>query len=160
MGLVVTPLAKLIARAQARQEGWLVPTSRQFANRNPGNIMDLAHFNKTGKFRLNEFSSFAAGWDALAALIQRRLLNPKLTIYQFIAGQRDSNGKVIAGGYSGFAPLGHGDNDPRVYANNVAGFIKLTADQPASVDWLLVAKPTVVLPWYGATKSTDLTIDL
>jgi hypothetical protein len=157
---IVTPLAKLVARAQARQEGWLLPTSLQFPNRNPGNLMDLQYFKETKKFRLNQFVSWEAGWGALATLIQKQLINRKLTLLQFIGGQRDSQGNVVPGGYSGFAPQGHGGNDPKIYAGNVASFIGVSPTLPASLDWLVVAKPQVKLPLFGATQFTEISMDL
>ena len=99
--LPASPLAKLIARAMARQEGWLIPTSVQFRHRNPGNMMDIDFFKKTGQFRLNTFVSWEAGWEALATLIQRRLLDKKLTLLEFIGGLA-----LIAGLLTRLASLG------------------------------------------------------
>lgn len=159
-GSATTKLARVIARAIARQEGWLVPTSVQYKNRNPGNMMDIDHFKKTGQFRLNTFVSWEAGWEALATLIQRRLLDKKLTLLEFIGGQRDAKGNVIPGGYSGFAPAGHGANNPAAYAGNLSKWLGLPVNVPANIGWLNEAKPLDLLPRYGAQTPTDVSKDL
>jgi len=158
-GSATTKLARVIARAIARQEGWLVPTSVQYKNRNPGNLMDLDHFKKTGQFRLNQFSTWTSGWDALASLIQRQLLNKKLTLLEFIGGQRDAAGALKPGGYAGFAPQGHGANNPAAYAANLRAWLS-APEGAAGLDWLVTIRLTAPLPRYGAETPTDVSQEI
>lgn len=160
-GLVqISDLAKLISRAIARQEGWLKPSSTQFANRNPGNIYDPKRTRDSGKFTFRTYPTFEAGWLDLGSLVQRQLLNRKLSLFEFFAGQRDSIGAVVPNGYPGFAPAAHGNNRPKQYAENVSAFINIPATTPASLDWLVRAKPMVKLPVWLGTTSQDVSLEL
>ncbi len=143
-----TELAKLISTAMARQEGWYKPTSEQHKRNNPGNMMDLAYYIETkkqtgtGLFRLRVYPSMDDGWNDLAKLVQSKLLGLKLSLLEFVGGKPNV--------YAGFAPLGHGANDPKVYSANVAGWLSLTPTEPASVDWLMKVRVSAELPVFGS----------
>lgn len=135
-------LAQEICRAMAIQEGWRNPKSKQFSNKNPGNVMDLSFFKETNKFRLAVFPTWKQGWDVMKNLAIRFLIGKKLTLEEFIGGKKPL--------YNGFAPLGHGANDPVLYAKNVASFLSLDPKEPCSPEWLQKIKPTIKdLPLYG-----------
>lgn len=135
-----THIARILAQAFAVQEGWFNPNSAQHKNNNPGNLMDIAYFKKTGQFRLAVFQTMRAGWDAQASLIQHMMLDKKLSLYEFLGGQRYASsgaldlkkGTLKQGGYPGYCPFGHGANDPIKYADFVAKLLSIPADVPLS----------------------------
>lgn len=108
------------AEAIARQEGFYTPGSAAARNNNPGNLMDYSYYQQTGEFRLATYPTVEDGWNALEAQIQRDA-NRGLTVEQFTAK---------------YAPAGHGDNNPQIYANNLSSWLPgLTVDMKLS-DWL------------------------
>lgn len=102
-----------IVQAITRQEG------SGARNNNPGNIMDYAYYQTTGQFRLAQFPSLDDGVQALKDLIAKRA--PGLTLREFFGGK--------PGVYTGYAPAGHGANDPDVYARNVANALGISPDE-------------------------------
>lgn len=87
---------------------------------NPGALMDLPYYQETGEFRLAQYPSLDAGEAALRAQIERNI-GKGLTFYEFFGGK--------PGVYGGYAPAGHGDNDPVAYAEAVAAAVGASPDQ-------------------------------
>lgn len=116
------------AEAMAVQEGFYVVGSKARRNKNPGNIRPWKGCTLPVSGGMIRFPSTAAGWEQLHKQIR---LNIKrgLTCLEFFAGQRDEEGKVIPGGYWGYAPASDG-NDPLGYANFVAARIGIPIDVP------------------------------
>lgn len=113
-------LITTIALAIARQEGFYTRGTPAFRNNNPGNIRELkAPYN----FRV--YKAASDGFLDLEKLIGR-ILNYKVTMFEFFAGQRDENNVIRPRGYPGFAPQQdkHGINNPLIYAVNVAAALK------------------------------------
>ena len=81
---------------------------------NPGNIMDLAYYNQTGKFQLQQYPTAEAGQSALDSLITS-YIGRGYNLNQFFAT---------------YAPSGHGANDPTAYANYVSGQIGVDPTTP------------------------------
>jgi hypothetical protein len=77
------------------------------------------------------YDKISDGWadleDLIAGIIEK---HPTLTLHTFFAGERDDTGKVIPGGYSGYAPSAdpRGANDPSHYAQFMATCLKLDLD--------------------------------
>lgn len=74
---------------------------------NPGAIMDLEYYRNTGEFRLQTYGSYEEGRNALERLVQL-YINEGHNLYSFFAK---------------YAPQGHGNNNPRQYAETVSGWI-------------------------------------
>lgn len=87
-----------IANAITIQEN--APTSYN----NPGALMDLDYYKSTGMFRLKQYGSVQEGWNALLNDIQVKV----------------SRGWDLLTFFKAYAPLGHGSNNPQVYAQNVS----------------------------------------
>jgi hypothetical protein len=83
------------------------------AYNNPGNIMVQWGHNRISKDGFVIFSTMDEGWKALKHQISL-LIDRHLTFLQFFAGERDEKGRVT--GYYGYAPAGHGVNNPMNYA--------------------------------------------
>lgn len=139
-------LVEALATAIARQEGYLVEDRRTgklipnpkkvspvLAN-NPGALIVPGLPQEKG---ITKFPTITSGWVALQNQIKtniygrnsndpyyRRRSHP-MNLYEFFAGQRDAKGTVLPGGYPGYAPKGHGKNDPKAYAENVAAWTGL-----------------------------------
>lgn len=109
------------ARAMARQEGYYVTGSPAQRNRNPGNIRPWRGCKLPTANNLIVFPSVDAGWEQLRRQI-RLNIRRGLTTREFFAGQRDKDGKVIPGGYAGYAPAADG-NKPIEYAAFVAASV-------------------------------------
>lgn len=114
--MTTSEIADLIAQQFKRQE------NTNTAYNNPGAIMDLEYYRQTGQFRLQQYPTYDAGYSALVDLIKRKGVESGLTLRQFLEG--------VPGGYPGYAPYGHGGNDPNVYAENVAGWLGINPDVP------------------------------
>lgn len=143
-------LVEALATAIARQEGYLVEDRRTgklipnpkkvppvLAN-NPGVLIIKGMPQEKG---ITKFPTITSGWVALQNQIKnniygrsahddyyRRRSHP-MNLYEFFAGQRDAKGTVLPGGYPGYAPKGHGKNDPVAYANNVAAWTGIDAKE-------------------------------
>lgn len=106
---------KVIADAIQQMEGWK-PGSVSYVNNNPGNIMDLAYYKQTGKFRVQTYPSYAAGRQALESLI----------------GSYAAQGATIESMFRKYAPEGHGNNNPAIYADYVASAVGVPKSTPVS----------------------------
>lgn len=123
--VTINEFAKRLAQACAQVEGFFLtaeqaarlrkrfPTAAQRHN-NPGNIMDLAYYRQTKKFRLQRFGTVAEGWRAAENWWKRRI----------------REGKTLAEATAIYAPRGHGDNDPELYARLVAESLAIAPDVP------------------------------
>lgn len=111
----VETIASVITRIEGARPG----------TNNPGNLMDLPYYQSTGQFRIATYPTLAAGQQALYAQIQRNL-DKGLTLYEFFGGK--------PGVYGGYAPQGHGGNDPRAYANQVAAALGVDPDEVITGD--------------------------
>lgn len=108
-----TPLVASLADAITRQEGF-APGTVSYRNNNPGNIMDLDYYRETGKFRVRAYETLAEGRAALEALV----------------GKYISRGNTLLTMFRAYAPSGHGDNSPDIYARNVGSWLGLPIDIP------------------------------
>jgi len=116
-----TSLVQSIASAITSMEGANPSTN------NPGNIMDLAYYQQTGNFRVQQYPTLEAGQSALDSLISSYI----------------SRGYNLNQFFATYAPSGHGNNDPVAYANYVS--------QKVGVD------PTVPLANVGDTPTYSVT---
>lgn len=133
------PLSDGIAQSIAQMEGYNTPGTVARRNNNPGNIMS------GGTFRT--YPTEADGWGALCNQI-RLNIGRGLTLEEFFGGR--------PGVYAGYAPAGHGGNDPAAYAAFVASRVGIPSNAtiadfvglpgvgsdlglPGDVDWILVA---------------------
>lgn len=89
---------------------------------NPGNIMDLDYYKSTGKFRLKEYSSLEEGYAALF-----RLLSGK----GYIGSNNHNTIRTI---FPKYAPKGHGNNDPKIYSENVSNWTGIDQDKKLTAD--------------------------
>lgn len=104
-----------LAVAIAIEEGYYTPGTPAARNHNPGNLTTTAAGNP-----LAVFPDDATGWAALYSYVQRHFASyPQISLIQFFGG-------VPSLGWPGYAPAGHGNNDPVGYASFVAG--QLTAN--------------------------------
>jgi hypothetical protein len=110
---MASTLVSAIADAITRQEGFF-PGSASFRNNNPGNIMDIDYYRRTGQFRLQTYSSLEVGRAALESLVQKYI----------------DSGHTLLSFFAKYAPSSHGDNKPAVYAQNVAGWLGIPIDVP------------------------------
>lgn len=82
---------------------------------NPGAIWDM----KTNGLR--QYSSYEEGYAAMMGLIGR-VINKGVTLREFFGGK--------PGVYPGYAPRGHGNNDPDNYAETVGRWLGIPVDVP------------------------------
>lgn len=117
---------------------------------NPGAIMDLAYYQQTGQFRLATYPDYSTGYSAMVDLIRRKGVESGLTLRQFIAG---------TGSYGGYAPAGHGGNNPDIYASNVAGWLGINPDVPLRDAFAQSGPGPAPSPWpiSGGTRTTTPT---
>lgn len=106
-------LISTLADAITRQEGFF-PGSASYRNNNPGNIMDIDYYKKTGEFKLKAYATLEEGRAALESLVEK-YINAGHTLTSFFAK---------------YAPDSHGNNNSTVYANNVAQWTGLPVDVP------------------------------
>lgn len=111
----------------ARQEGFYVPGSPAQRNRNPGNIRPWPKCKLPTANGFIVFPSVEAGWEQLRRQI-RLNIRRGLTCREFFAGQRDADGKVVPGGYAGYAPAAD-HNRPNEYAAFVAASVGIQPTQ-------------------------------
>ena len=88
-------------------------------NNNPGNLMDLPYYNHTGKFRVRGFNSLDEGYEALFNQLNR-----------YINGETfgkpiDTLDEI----FKRYAPKGHGNNNPDIYAKNVSEWTGIGRNQ-------------------------------
>lgn len=146
----------VMAKAMARQEGFYLDLNKMGeeevkrrgihyvkngdgrlftvnqAYNNPGNIMGKWGNNQVSKSGFVIFPTLEAGWRALKHQISLNLAR-KLSFYEFFAGERDEKGNVKPGGYYGYAPAKHGNNNPQIYAQNVVNAI----NNELGLDWTI-----------------------
>lgn len=121
-----TPQIEKMAQAIARVENTSSYSSFLRGRNNPGALMYAGQAGATpfqttmGTFA--QFGTETQGWEALYRQIELNAAKG-LTFYTFFAGERDGAGNVIPGGYYGYAPAGHGSNQPNVYANTVSSLL-------------------------------------
>jgi len=113
-------LIRDFAEAVAKQEGFYTSGSAAQRNNNPGNLMDYSYYQQTGQFRLATYPTVEDGWNALEAQIQRDA-NRGLTLEEFTAK---------------YAPAGHGDNNPEIYAANLSSWLPGLSIGTKLSDWL------------------------
>ena len=117
-----------------RMEGFF-PGSVAWRNNNPGNLDKGPRMNKrddNGHAVYNKLSDGVADCEDLIYKVS--ILYPNVTLATFFAGERDETGKVLIGGYPGYAPKvdPRGTNDPTAYAKFIAANIKVSADSKLS----------------------------
>lgn len=123
-----------ITEDQAKQRKIKWPTVAQL-NNNPGNLVmwgshpiryGFVHFLPDVGRPGDPLPKDHTGWKALRRQYERMIFERHLTFYTMYAGQRDADGNVIKGGYSGYAPKqAHSSNDPWRYACDVVAWLKL-----------------------------------
>lgn len=89
---------------------------------NPGNIMDLDYYKKTGKFKLKEYSSLEEGYAALFKLLSGK---------GYIGSNNHNTIRTI---FPKYAPKGHGNNDPKIYSENVSNWTGIDQDKKLTAD--------------------------
>lgn len=117
-----------LATAIARFEGFFSAGSLAQRNNNPGNLR--AGIGQTGT-DANGYAIFPDAATGFAALQNQISLNISrgLNLNTFFAGQRDSSGNVVPGGYPGYAPSADA-NSPAQYASTVAGWLGIDPNTP------------------------------
>lgn len=117
-----------IARAISRMEGYQLLNSVARKNNNPGNLRSWGKTPTRNGFAV--FNRAEDGWSALYRQIENnifglgskdpfRMRSVGLSLREFFQGQRDSEGKLILGGYPGYAPDSD-NNQAEHYAKFVA----------------------------------------
>lgn len=114
------------AKAIATMEGYFKPGSIAQRNNNPGNLRRWGNRPVVNGFAY--FDTPEQGWAALHRQVELNI-GRGLTLQEFFGGQRDAQGNVKPGGYSGYAPAAD-KNNPTHYANFVAGRLGVSATQP------------------------------
>jgi len=124
----MTKLAQLIAREEGFGRPGAIPTRRN----NPGDLRHSPHSAHPGGPQhaddIGTIDTVEHGWEDLER--QLGLIAKKhylLTLEQFTAGERDSKGVVLPGGYPGWAPTAD-NNDPARYAAMLAAGLGLAPD--------------------------------
>lgn len=121
---IVQEMAKLISL----MEGWKA-NSQSWQFNNPGNLRYGPRQAGTSVNGFALYNTLADGWADLEALIEGTIRkHPNLTFETFFQGERDATGKVIPGGYPGYAPAAD-SNNPNVYAKFVATGCHLSPDE-------------------------------
>ncbi len=115
-----------------QMEGWR-PGTAAWVNNNPLNL-DAPTPRSRGRDDKGRaiFQTVADGWaDGETYIASHIESHPGLSLRTFFAGQRDDAGKVVPGGYSGFAPAGdtRGRNVPNIYAGYLAHGLQITLDE-------------------------------
>lgn len=135
-----------LATAIARFEGFFSAGSVAQRNNNPGNLR--AGIGQTGT-DANGYAIFPDAATGFAALQNQISLNISrgLNLNTFFAGQRDSAGNVIRGGYPGYAPAADA-NSPAQYAATVAGWLGIDPNTPLSniVSWQIGSSENALAP--------------
>ena len=112
-------------------EGYSLLNSVARKNNNPGNLRSWGKTPTRGGFAY--FNRAEDGWSALYRQIENNVMgmgsrdsfpmhSVGLSLREFFQGQRNAEGKVILGGYPGYAPDSDG-NKSEHYAKYVASSI-------------------------------------
>lgn len=132
-----------IAAAIQNQEGYY-PGSLAYQNNNPGNLMYAGQAGATqGAGGFAVFPDYQTGLDALDNQIQ------------LYAGR----GLTISGMMSIYAPAGSGNNNPTLYASNVAAALGVNPNTPLSSLGSGGALDPSALPIDVATDSGTFSLD-
>jgi len=136
-------LIDAMAEAMAREEGFYVPRSIAEQNKNPGNLRTWGTMPiSAGGYA--KFPTVEAGWDALKQQIAYNVwgkgprdpfplrVSQPLTFKTFYAGQRDSDGHVLTGGYPGYSPAAD-KNNPDGYAKFVYSRVHAALKLPPEI---------------------------
>jgi len=121
-------LTDSLVQAIERFEGFFTPGSVAQRNNNPGNLRAGPGQIGTDAGGYAIFPDVATGEAALANQINLNI-SRGLSLNTFFAGQRDSSGNVVPGGYPGYAPSAD-SNNPAQYAATVAGWIGIDPAAP------------------------------
>ena len=124
----MSALTDALVQAIERFEGFFTPGSVAQRNNNPGNLRAGPGQIGTDAGGYAIFPDVATGEAALAHQIDLNI-SRGLSLNTFFAGQRDSSGNVVPGGYPGYAPSGD-QNNPAQYAATVAGWIGIDPAAP------------------------------
>ena len=131
-----------LAQAIATMEGYYKPDTIAQRNNNPGNLRTWGSRPIVNGYAY--FDTPEQGWEALKRQVERNIRRG-LNLQEFFAGQRDAQGNVIPGGYSGYAPAAD-KNNPTGYAAFVAKRIGVPLDQPL-VQATGASPPLPAAPW-------------
>jgi hypothetical protein len=101
---------------------------------NPGNILGKWGNNPKSKDGFIIFPTPEAGWTALRHQVSKCLEFYSCSFKEFFGGQRNEKGEVRPGGYYGYAPAGHGNNKPAVYAQFVVNAVNKKFDLMVDID--------------------------
>jgi hypothetical protein len=136
------PLVQEMAKYIARMEGAYTPGTVAWRNENPGNLDNSPHAIGRDAHGHAVYERLAHGWGDLEDYIAEHInAHPRLTLRTFFAGERDAAGKVIEGGFPGYAPDAdpRGHNDAMKYAQFMADQLGLSIDElllPRLTDWV------------------------
>ena len=106
-----------LAQLMSKQEGFGVPRAIPTVRNNPLDLRHSPHSSHDGiaPDAIGIIDTVEHGWEDGERQIRLTAeRHPSITLHDFIAGQRDASGKVIPGGYPGWAPHEDG-NDPPAY---------------------------------------------
>lgn len=136
-------LVDAMAEAMAREEGFYVAGSIAEQNKNPGNLRTWGTMPiSAGGYA--KFPTVGAGWEALKRQITINIWGngPKdiyplrasrpMSFREFFAGQRQPDGVVERGGYSGYSPAAD-KNNPDGYAKFVYGRVHAALKLPPEI---------------------------
>lgn len=114
----MTKLATLIAKMEGFGRPGAIPTTHN----NPGDLRHSPHSSHPGDPNaIGVIDTPEHGWEDLDFEIRLILKShPRLTLVDFVQGQRTTQGAVVPGGYPGWAPAGDGGNQPQAYAEYLA----------------------------------------
>lgn len=136
-----------LAQAIATMEGYYKPGSLAQRNNNPGNLRTWGSRPIVNGYAY--FDTPEQGWAALRRQIEINI-GRGLNLQEFFGGQRDAQGNVIPGGYSGYAPAAD-KNNPSGYAAFVAKRVGVPVDQPLVQAQLAFSRSPSPLPAPGAS---------
>lgn len=138
-----------LAQAIATMEGYYKSNTIAQRNNNPGNLRTWGSRPVVNGYAY--FDTPEQGWEALRRQVERNI-GRGLNLQEFFAGQRDTQGNVIPGGYSGYAPAAD-KNNPTGYAAFVAKRVGVPVDQPLVQAQLAFSRSPSPLPAPGASPS-------
>jgi len=130
----MTKLATLIAKMEGYGKPGAIPTVRN----NPGDLRHSPHSEHPGgpahKDDIGTIDTPEHGWEDLDFEITLILKeHPRLTLHDFVAGQRVQDGTIVPGGYPGWAPAGDGSNQPMIYSRYLATGLGLSISDPLAI---------------------------